>query len=52
MLLDHLGEHEAAAAILDAIGRAITTGVKTRDIGGRARTVEVGDFIAAALRAP
>jgi 3-isopropylmalate dehydrogenase len=52
MLLDHLGEHEAAAAVLDSIGRAITAGVKTRDMGGQARTTDVGDFIAAFLRNP
>jgi 3-isopropylmalate dehydrogenase len=50
MLLDHLGEHEAAAAVLDGIGRAIMAGVKTRDLGGKARTAEVGDFIAGFLR--
>ena len=52
MLLDHLGEHEAAAAVLDGIGRAITAGVKTRDMGGQSRTQDVGDFIAAFLRNP
>jgi 3-isopropylmalate dehydrogenase len=52
MLLDQLGEHEAAAAVLDGIGRAIMAGVKTRDMGGQARTPDVGDFIAAFLRNP
>jgi 3-isopropylmalate dehydrogenase len=52
MLLDHLGEHEAAAAVLDGIGRAITGGVKTRDMGGQARTSDIGDFIAAFLTSP
>jgi 3-isopropylmalate dehydrogenase len=50
MLLDHLGEREAASAVLDGIGKAITAGVKTRDMGGQAGTPEVGDFIAAILR--
>jgi 3-isopropylmalate dehydrogenase len=49
MLLDHLGEHEAASAVLDGIGKAITSGVKTKDMGGKARTAEVGDRIAAFL---
>src|SRR5512136_10324 len=49
MLLDHLGEHEAAAAVLDGIGKAIGAGVKTKDMGGRSRTAEVGDSIAAYL---
>jgi 3-isopropylmalate dehydrogenase len=52
MLLDHLGEHEAAAAVLDGIGRAITAGVKTRDMGGQAKTPDIGDFIARFLRNP
>jgi tartrate dehydrogenase/decarboxylase/D-malate dehydrogenase len=52
MLLDHLGEYEAAAAVLDGIGWAITAGVKTRDMGGQARTPDVGDFIATFLRNP
>jgi len=50
MLLDHIGEREAAAAVLDGIGRAIMAGVKTRDMGGQARTADVGDFIVAFLR--
>ena len=50
MLLDHLGEREAADAVLEGIGKAITSGVKTRDLGGQARTSEVGDFIAAFLK--
>jgi 3-isopropylmalate dehydrogenase len=52
MLLDHLGEREAAAGVLDGIGRSIGAGVKTRDMGGKARTGEVGDFIAASLGSP
>jgi isocitrate/isopropylmalate dehydrogenase len=50
MLLDHLGERDAAAAVLDGIGRSITAGVKTRDMGGRSGTAEVGDHIAGLLR--
>jgi len=49
MLLDHLGERDAAAAVLDGIGRAVTAGVKTRDMGGQARTAEVGNYIASYL---
>jgi tartrate dehydrogenase/decarboxylase/D-malate dehydrogenase len=49
MLLDHLGEREAASAVLEGIGKAITAGVKTRDMGGKAGTAEVGDFVAASL---
>ena len=46
MLLDHLGEHEAAAAVLKAIERSIADGVVTRDMGGTATTSSVGDHLA------
>jgi 3-isopropylmalate dehydrogenase len=45
MLLDHLGEHEAAAAVLQAIERSIADGVVTRDMGGTAKTSDVGDYL-------
>ncbi|MDD1653986.1 MAG: 3-isopropylmalate dehydrogenase [Methanomicrobiales archaeon] len=46
LLLDHLGEHEAAEGILTAISRSILAGVTTRDMGGSAGTRQVGDWIA------
>jgi len=49
MLLDHLGEHEAAAAVLKAIERSIAEGVVTRDMGGTATTSSVGDHLAGIL---
>jgi tartrate dehydrogenase/decarboxylase/D-malate dehydrogenase len=49
MMLDHLGEPEAAAAIVRAIERVLVAGPRTRDIGGTANTVEVGTAIAAAV---
>ncbi|WP_114376655.1 tartrate dehydrogenase [Elioraea thermophila] len=50
MMLDHLGEAEAAAAILRAIERVLADGPRTRDLGGQAGTREVGEAIAAAVR--
>jgi tartrate dehydrogenase/decarboxylase / D-malate dehydrogenase len=49
MMLEHLGEAEAAASIVKAIEGALTDGPRTRDIGGKARTTEVGEAIAAAV---
>ncbi|MDD1652130.1 MAG: 3-isopropylmalate dehydrogenase [Methanomicrobiales archaeon] len=46
LLLDHLGEHEAAEGVLTAISRSILAGVTTRDLGGPAGTSQVGDWIA------
>jgi len=46
MLLDHLGEHKAAAAVLRAIERSILDGYVTRDMGGAKRTSEVGRYLA------
>jgi 3-isopropylmalate dehydrogenase len=45
MLLDHLGEPEAAAAVLEAIEQSIRAGITTRDMGGRSSTSEVGDSV-------
>ena len=49
MLLDHLGEHEAASAVLQAIERSIADGVVTKDMGGHARTSDVGDYISRSI---
>ncbi len=49
MLLDHIGETDAAQAVLAAVGQSIRDGVVTRDMGGTARTSEVGDHIASLL---
>jgi len=50
MLLDHLGEHAAASAIVQAIERSIAGGIVTRDMGGVAGTSDVGDYIARVIR--
>src|ERR687894_1478134 len=47
MLLEHLGEHDAAAAVLDAIERMLADdGPRTRDLGGTATTADVADALA------
>lgn len=46
MLLDHLGEYDAAAAVVSAIEKSIAGGITTRDMGGSATTSAVGDWIA------
>lgn len=49
MLLDHLGEKQAGAAVLKGIEDSIREGVVTKDMGGSTGTKEVGDWIAASL---
>ena len=47
LMLEHLGESAAAAALFDALAAVCREGPRTRDLGGDASTVEVGDAIAA-----
>lgn len=50
MMLDHLGETEAAGRIRRAVTSAIReAGIKTRDLGGTASTRAFGDAVAARL---
>ena len=50
MMLDHLGQAEAAAAVIAAIEAVIADPAsRTRDMGGRASTAECGEAIAQAL---
>jgi tartrate dehydrogenase/decarboxylase/D-malate dehydrogenase len=46
MMLEHLGEPAAAAAILQAIETVLKEGPRTRDMGGNAGTQDVGKAIA------
>ena len=49
-MLDHLGEADAAAAILRAIEALLAEGgPRTRDMGGNAGTEDVGRALAAAV---
>ena len=52
MLLEHLGHPGAAARVDAAVRRALDEKVLTRELGGDRSTKEVGDFVAAAVRAP
>src|SRR3954466_12902520 len=49
MMLEHLGHKEAGEAIVRAIERVLTEGPRTRDMGGKASTEELGKAIAEAL---
>ncbi len=51
LMLDHLGEAEAAAVLLGAIERALASGqASTPDLGGKATTAQVTQAVCAALR--
>ena len=41
MMLEHLGEADAATATLDAMAAVLADGPRTRDLGGTATTAEV-----------
>ncbi len=49
MMLDHLGQPEAAASVVRAIEHVVQRGPRTRDLGGTATTAEVGRAIADAV---
>jgi len=50
MMLEHLGETEAAQAIISAFQNVLKNGgPRTRDLGGNANTIEVGEAIAATI---
>lgn len=50
MMLDHFGELEMGALLLEAIESSMQSGIKTADIGGSSSTSEVTDEIIANLR--
>jgi tartrate dehydrogenase/decarboxylase/D-malate dehydrogenase len=47
LMLEHLGEIDAAAAVLSALEDVCREGPRTRDVGGAATTREVGEAVAA-----
>ncbi len=51
MMLDHLGHPDAAKAIVDAIEAVLTEGPRTPDLGGTAKTEDLGKAIADAIQA-
>jgi len=51
LLLDHLGEHKAAAAVVKAIEKSIRDGIVTKDLGGKAvSTSTAGSYIAQCVK--
>ena len=50
LMLDYLGEAEAAGAVMRALEDTCREGPRTRDIGGTATTREVGEAVSARLR--
>ena len=49
MMLEHLGEQEAARRLMSAVESVTKSGVRTRDLGGTASTDEVTRAVCAAL---
>jgi tartrate dehydrogenase/decarboxylase/D-malate dehydrogenase len=49
LMLEHLGEREAAQRVMRALEDVCREGPRTRDVGGTASTAEVGDAVAARL---
>jgi 3-isopropylmalate dehydrogenase len=50
LLLDHIDEHKAAAAVVTAIEQSIQDGMVTKDMGGTARTTKAGSYIAGLVK--
>ena len=50
LALEYLEMHEAAADVDECIAASLREGVTTPDLGGSAKTTEVGDWMAARLR--
>jgi methanogen homoisocitrate dehydrogenase len=50
MLLEHLGDKENAMRIEGAVEQVLASGVKTRDLGGKVGTKEMGKSILSALK--
>lgn len=49
LMLDHLGEPRAAAALMEAVEQVCASGLMTPDLGGKATTVEVTRAVCAAV---
>jgi tartrate dehydrogenase/decarboxylase/D-malate dehydrogenase len=48
-MLEHLGEPDAAQRVMRAVESVCRDGIRTPDLGGTAKTSEVGDAVAARL---
>ena len=51
LMLEHLGEKEAAGVVMEALETVCSEGPRTRDVRGEATTAEVGDAVADAVSA-
>jgi tartrate dehydrogenase/decarboxylase/D-malate dehydrogenase len=49
LMLEHLGEAEAARRLMEAVERVTAAGILTPDLGGRARTAEVTEAVCDAI---
>jgi tartrate dehydrogenase/decarboxylase/D-malate dehydrogenase len=49
LMLEHLGEADASKRVMAALESVCADGLLTRDLGGSARTAEVGDAVASRL---
>ncbi len=49
MMLDHLGEHGAAKAIMNAIEKCLEEGPRTPDMGGGSHTIDIGKEVASLI---
>ncbi len=49
MMLDHLGEHDAARRLMNAVERVTAEGVNTPDLGGTAKTLDVTKAVRKAI---
>ena len=49
MMLDHLGESDAAQRLMAAVERVTGAGILTPDVGGKANTKEVTDAVVDAI---
>ena len=49
MMLEHLGHPDAAAAVMRGIERTLADGPRTPDLGGKAKTMELGKAVAGAI---
>ena len=49
MMLDHLGQPAAAAAVVRAVETVVAEGPRTPDMGGTATTRDIGEAVEAAI---
>jgi tartrate dehydrogenase/decarboxylase / D-malate dehydrogenase len=50
MMLEQLGEHEAAGLVMRGLEHVALDGPRTKDLGGQAKTVDIGSAVEAFIR--